>query len=94
MDETPRPRGAVALDQWCAADRGRAARLALVLDVQESTVSRWRAGTSTPGGPARLALPRLTSGAVPLGGWDADDLAAANAQPAPADVADAPTVAA
>ena len=56
-------------------------------------MSRWRAGTSTPGGPARLALPRLTSGAVPLGGWDADDLAAANAQPAPADV-DAPTVAA
>lgn len=61
----------VALDQWCAADRGRAARLALILDVQESTVSRWRAGTSTPGGPARLALPQVTGGAVPLDGWDA-----------------------
>jgi hypothetical protein len=71
MDETSRPRGAVALDQWCAADRGRAARVALVLDVQESTVSRWRAGTSTPGGPARLALPQVTGGAVPLDGWDA-----------------------
>lgn len=70
MDDHSRPRGAVALDTWCLEDRGRAARVALVLSVQESTVSRWRSGAAVPGGPARLALPLVTGGAVPLDGWD------------------------
>lgn len=89
MDESPqRPRGAQLLDAWCDERRGRAAQLATVLGVEESTVSRWRRGTAAPGGPARTLIARATAAAVPLDAW---------AQPAPEtaetlDVAPSPTL--
>ena len=87
---------AQALDAWCDAERGRAAALAAALGVTPTTVHNWRRGAIVPradGPDNRAAIEAHTGGAVLAGGWLADDLAAANATPAPADV-DAPTVAA
>ena len=68
-DPDPRPHGARLLDAWCDERRGRAAQLAVVLGVEESTVSRWRRGTAAPGGPARTLIARATAAAVPLDAW-------------------------
>lgn len=69
-------RGAAALHLYLAATRGTASRIARLLDVTEMTVSFWHRGKRVPAPKMRVALAKLTRGAVAVEAWDTTDGAA------------------
>lgn len=70
MDTSP---SAAALNAWCDAERGRAARLAEALDVSAATINYYRRGVIVPNAKPeddkRRAIEEHTDGAVPASGW-------------------------
>lgn len=69
-------RGAAALHLYLTATRGTASRIARLLDVTEMTVSFWHRGKRIPAPKMRVALAKLTRGAVAVEAWDTTDGAA------------------
>ncbi len=93
--------GAVLLERFIRTNHRTVPVFCEATGLERTYVSRLIDGDRGDRMPVTMAqkIEIATLGAVPMAAWarragPLDDLAAANAQPAPADVADAPTVAA
>ena len=66
MEQSP---AAKALNDWCDAERGRAARVADAIGVSAATVNHWRRGVIRPRAENCIAIERHTDGAVRAVEW-------------------------